>query len=98
MKNYVLDTNVLLHDPQSVLNFKANNVLIPIDVIEELDRFKRESNELGSNARQFSRTLDKLREKGKLNKGVRLESGGFLRVIFHDKDDNGHLVFGNKTV
>ncbi|MEO6183009.1 MAG: PhoH family protein, partial [Verrucomicrobiota bacterium] len=42
--------------------------------------------------------LDKLREKGKLNKGVRLESGGFLRVIFHDKDDNGHLVFGNKTV
>ena len=98
MKNYVLDTNVLLHDPQSVLNFKANNVLIPIDVIEELDRFKRESNELGSNARQFSRTLDKLREKGKLNKGVRLENGGCLRVVFPDKNENGHLVLGNKTV
>ncbi len=98
MKNYVLDTNVLLHDPQSVLNFKDNNVLIPIDVIEELDRFKRESNELGSNARQFSRTLDKLREKGKLNKGVRLENGGCLRIIFPDKNENGHLVFGNKTV
>ena len=98
MKNYVLDTNVLLHDPNSVLNFKDNNVLIPIDVIEELDRFKRESNELGSNARNFSRTLDKLREKGKLNKGVRLENGGCLRVIFPDKNENGHLVFGNKTV
>jgi len=98
VKNYVLDTNVLLHDPNSVLNFKHNNVLIPIDVIEELDRFKRESNELGSNARTFSRTLDKLREKGKLNKGVRLENGGCLRVIFPDKNENGHLVFGNKTV
>ena len=98
MKNYVLDTNVLLHDPNSVLNFKGNNVLIPIDVIEELDRFKRESNELGSNARTFSRTLDKLREKGKLNKGVRLSNGGCLRVIFPEKNESGHLVFGNKTV
>ena len=98
MKNYVLDTNVLLHDPQSVFNFKDNNVLIPIDVIEELDKFKRESNELGSNARQFSRTLDKLREKGKLNKGVRLENGGCLRVIFPEKNESGQLVFGNKTV
>ncbi|MEO6033647.1 MAG: PhoH family protein [Verrucomicrobiota bacterium] len=98
MKNYVLDTNVLLHDPNSVLNFADNNVLIPIDVIEELDRFKRESNELGSNARMFSRTLDKLREKGKLNKGVRLENGGCLRVIFPEKNETGHLVFGNKTV
>ena len=98
MKNYVLDTNVLLHDPNSVLNFKHNNVLIPIDVIEELDRFKRESNELGSNARTFSRTLDKLREKGKLNKGVRLENGGCLRIVFPDKNESGLLVFGNKTV
>jgi PhoH-like ATPase len=98
VKNYVLDTNVLLHDPSSVLNFKDNNVLIPIDVIEELDRFKRESNELGSNARQFSRTLDKLRGKGKLNKGVKLENGGTLRIIFPDKNESGTLVFGNKTV
>ncbi len=98
MKNYVLDTNVLLHDPQSLFNFKDNNVLIPIDVIEELDKFKRESNELGSNARQFSRTLDKLREKGKLNKGIKLENGGTLRIIFPEKNESGQLVFGNKTV
>ena len=50
-KNYILDTNVLLHDPNSLLNFEDNNVLIPIEVIEEIDRFKRESTELGQNAR-----------------------------------------------
>ena len=53
MKNYILDTNVLLHDPNSLLNFADNNVLIPIEVIEEIDRFKRESSELGQNARRF---------------------------------------------
>jgi PhoH-like ATPase len=51
VKNYILDTNVLLHDPNSLLNFQENLVLIPIEVIEEIDRFKRESSELGQNAR-----------------------------------------------
>ena len=46
-KNYILDTNVLLHDPNSLLKFEDNNVLLPIEVIEEIDRFKRESTELG---------------------------------------------------
>src|SRR6185503_17575193 len=45
VKNYILDTNVLLHDPNSLLSFQENNVLIPIEVIEEVDRFKRESTE-----------------------------------------------------
>ncbi|MGH7977427.1 MAG: PIN domain-containing protein, partial [Limisphaerales bacterium] len=52
MKNYIIDTNVLLHDPNSLLCFHENSVLIPIEVIEEIDRFKRESSELGQNARQ----------------------------------------------
>jgi PhoH-like ATPase len=57
MKNYVLDTNVLLHDPNSLLSFGENQVLIPIEVVEELDRFKREGTELGSWSRTFvSRT------------------------------------------
>ena len=47
VKNYILDTNVLLHDPNSILSFQENHVLIPIEVIEEIDRFKRESSELG---------------------------------------------------
>ncbi|MEP6664227.1 MAG: PIN domain-containing protein, partial [Verrucomicrobiota bacterium] len=98
VKNYVLDTNVILHDPNSLLNFKNNTVLIPIEVLEEIDRFKRESSELGQNARKFSRTLDALRKSGRLNEGVKLSNGGKLRVIFHDKDENGSRVFGNKTV
>ena len=61
MKNYILDTNVVLHDPDALLNFADNNVLIPIEVIEEIDRFKRESSELGQNARTVSRMLDGFR-------------------------------------
>ncbi len=98
MKNYILDTNVLLHDPNSLLNFEDNNVLIPIEVIEEIDRFKRESSELGQNARTVSRTLDSLRGQGHLNEGVRLSNGGCLRIVFHRNGSNGHVVFGDKTV
>lgn len=99
MKNYVLDTNVLLHDPNSIHHFQDNNVLIPIEVIEEIDRFKRESTELGQNARTFSRALDSLRDTGHLNEGVGLPSGGSLRVIFHNHSDaNGAPIVGNNTV
>ncbi len=68
-KNYILDTNVLLHDPESLLSFQENNVLVPIEVIEEIDRFKRESTELGQNARSVSRTLDGLRPAHCFSKG-----------------------------
>ena len=91
MKNYVLDTNVLLHDPSAMLHFEDNNVLIPIEVIEEIDNFKRESNELGRNARTVSRTLDGLRTKGRLSEGVGLENGGRLRILMREKvNGNGH--------
>ena len=80
-KNYVLDTNVLLHDPHAIFRFEDNNVIIPIYAIEEVDQFKREGSERGRNARQIARLLDELREKGgALAKGVLLESGGTLRV------------------
>ncbi|AKU99931.1 putative ATPase related to phosphate starvation-inducible protein PhoH [Labilithrix luteola] len=80
-KNYVLDTNILLHDPYAIFRFDDNNVIIPIYVIEEVDQFKREGSERGRNARQVVRLLDELREKGgSLSKGVTLESGGFLKV------------------
>jgi PhoH-like ATPase len=72
-KNYVLDTNILLHDPQSVFRFEDNNVIIPIYAIEEVDQFKREGSERGRNARQIARILDGLREQGSLSKGVTLE-------------------------
>jgi len=80
-KNYVLDTNVLLHDPHAIFRFEDNNVIIPIYVIEEVDQFKREGSERGRNARSIARVLDELREKGgSLSKGVTLDSGGSLRV------------------
>ncbi len=82
VKNYVLDTNVLLHDPHSLLNFRTNNVMLPIEVIEEIDRFKRESTELGQNARAVSRLLDGLRGQGSLSEGVPLSNGGTLRIVF----------------
>ena len=89
VKNYILDTNVLLHDPNSLLSFQENNVLIPIEVIEEIDRFKRESSELGQNARSFSRSLDSLREKGSLSEGVSLANGGRLRIILESPVGKG---------
>lgn len=100
MKNYILDTNVLIHDPNSLLNFQENNVLVPIEVIEEIDRFKRESTERGQNARTVSRMLDGLRSKGSLNNGVQLANKGHLRIIFKEKGRpngngaNGHHVDG----
>jgi PhoH-like ATPase len=101
VKNYVLDTNVLLHDPHSLLSFQKNNVLIPIEVIEEIDRFKRESTELGQNARTVSRTLDGLRGQGRLSEGVALDNGGRLRIIFQKRNQNeknGQVFFGDNTV
>jgi len=85
-KNYVLDTNVLLHDPQAIFRFEDNDVIIPIYAIEEVDQFKREGSERGRNARSTARLLDELRERGgSLSKGVTLDSGGTLRVAVPTK-------------
>ena len=85
-KNYVLDTNVLLHDPRALFQFKDNNVIVPIYVVEEIDKFKRDLSELGRNARQVSRDLDSFREQsGSLTEGVELPNGGMLRVMFTQK-------------
>jgi PhoH-like ATPase len=85
-KNYVLDTNILLHDPNAIFRFDDNNVIIPIYVIEEVDQFKREGSERGRNARHIVRLLDDLRETGgSLSKGVKTKSGGFLKVAIPGK-------------
>lgn len=90
VKNYILDTNVLLHDPNSLLNFKENSVLLPIEVIEEIDRFKRESTELGRNARTVSRLLDGFRGDGSLSAGVALPNGGKLKIALPKNGTNGN--------
>ncbi len=80
-KNYVLDTNVLLHDPRAIYNFEDNHVVIPIYVLEEIDNFKKELSERGRNAREVARQLDAFRATGKsLSDGVPLPSGGTLSV------------------
>ncbi len=79
-KAFILDTNVLLFDPQAIFKFGNNDVVIPIVVIEEIDRFKREMSENGRHARQFSRLIDEMRADGKLSEGVKLPNGGLLTV------------------
>lgn len=71
VKSFVLDTNVLLHNPDALFMFKEHNVIIPLPVVEELDRFKRGNDDLGRNARHCIRKLDQLRKRGRLNEGVR---------------------------
>ncbi|HWP10109.1 MAG TPA: PhoH family protein [Polyangiaceae bacterium] len=85
-KTYVLDTNVLLHDPHAIKKFEDNDLILPIYVIEEIDQFKRESNERGRNARAVVRLLDALREAGgSLSQGVPVGEGGSLRVYVPEK-------------
>ena len=77
---YVIDTNVLLFDPNALTAFHGHHVVIPIVVIEEIDRFKKDLNETGRNARHVSRMLDSFRKIGSLADGVEMEHGGTLRV------------------
>ncbi len=80
-KTFILDTNVLLLDPLAINKFGSQNkVFIPLTVIEELDKFKKDQNENGRNARYFSRLIDGFRSQGSLFKGIALENGGSLQV------------------
>lgn len=79
-KTYVLDTNVLLSDPNSLFSFEDNDLIIPMVVLEELDKQKSRQDEVGKNARHVSRSLDTLRSDGSLINGVKLRSGGTLRI------------------
>lgn len=92
-KIFVLDTNVILHEPRAVTRFADNDVVLPIYVIEELDRFKRDMSELGRNAREFARWLDTLRSEGRLTDGVRLPGGGILRVAFAQRREVAEAAF-----
>ncbi|MEW6719395.1 MAG: PhoH family protein [Thermodesulfobacteriota bacterium] len=88
IKNFVLDTNVLLHDPNALFKFEDNRIFIPIVVIEELDHFKKDLNMLGRNARTVSKYIDRLRVKGNLSEGVPLDGGGMLRIAFGEEGVN----------
>src|SRR6476619_4745978 len=104
MKHFVLDTNVLIHDPRAIFQFADNEVVIPIFVLEEIDQFKKEASERGRNAREVARILDGFRTNGgRLSDGVKLTSGGRLRVAsgqrsvatsLRDNQIADHLILG----
>lgn len=98
-KTFVIDTNVLIHRPDAILSFKENEVVVPLWVLEELDRLKTYSDERGRNARHAIRFLDEAGRKGNLSDGVKVEGGTLLRVattfaedaeirFSHEKADN----------
>jgi len=81
-KNYLLDTSVYLTDADSIFQFQTNDIFVPLKVLEEIDKHKKRQDSVGANARRIIRTLDELRTKGDLQKGVRIEKGkGLLRVM-----------------
>jgi PhoH-like ATPase len=79
-KTFILDTNVLLHNPDALFAFEENRVIVPFVVVEEIDSQKMRQDEIGRNARLVSRNLDGLRAHGRLAEGVRLPSGGVIRI------------------
>lgn len=87
VKNYILDTNVLIHDPNCIFKFEDNNLIIPFPVIEEIDKLKTRSDKVAKSARDVARILDSLRDGMPLQKGVKLPNGGSLKILAIEKDD-----------
>jgi len=81
MDYVILDTNILLLDPNAYLKFPNKHIIIPLIVIEELDSFKREMTSIGKAAREIIRAIDLLRTRGKLTEGVKLENSSILQVF-----------------
>jgi PhoH-like ATPase len=82
IKTFVIDTNVLIHYPEAIMSFRDNEIVIPLEVLEELDGLKTYPDQRGKSAREAIRFLDTLAHKGSLNDGVRLDNGSVLRVSF----------------
>ncbi len=97
-KIYVLDTNVLLQDPQAIFSFQDNEVVIPAVVLEEVDSKKRYMDEIGRNARHVSKLIDNLRQVGKLHEKIPLYTGGSLRIeLNHRSFQQLQDIFVEKT-
>jgi PhoH-like ATPase len=85
-KNYIIDTNVLLHDPTSIQRFAENHVWIPVDVLSELDKFKNEQSERGANARAVHRELSRIfaQQGASVTEGAPTAGGGTVRIAVND--------------
>ena len=86
VKTFVLDTNVLLHDPGCLNRFADNHVCIPVDVLSEMDRFKGEPTERGANAREVHRMLTRFfsEHSDHITSGVPSAGGGTVRLVIYD--------------
>lgn len=91
-KMYILDTNILIHDPEAFFGFSPEIVAISTTVLEELDHFKAENSQRGRNAREAIRHLDLLRQKGSLSSGVKIDTGGTVQILHMKKSDTCPLV------
>ncbi|HRY72486.1 MAG TPA: PhoH family protein [Spirochaetia bacterium] len=87
IKSFVLDTNVLIHYPEAIMSFRDNEIVIPLEVLEELDKVKTYPDQRGKSAREAIRFLDSLTKKGNLHEGVKLENGSTLRVSYRMPSD-----------
>lgn len=87
VKAFVVDTNVLIHYPEAIMSFKDNEILIPLQVLEELDNLKTYPDQRGKSAREAIRFLDRITKKGNLNDGVKLENGSVLRVTLAQPEE-----------
>jgi PhoH-like ATPase len=86
-KTYVLDTSVCLTDANCIYQYQNNDIVLPLKVLEEIDGHKKRQDSVGANARKIIRTLDSLRTKGNLEKGVRIaRSKGILKIVGNDPD------------
>jgi len=86
-KTYVLDTSVCLTDANCIYQYQNNDIVLPLKVLEEIDKHKKRQDSVGSNARRIIRTLDSLRSKGNLEKGVRIARGkGILKIVGNNPD------------
>ena len=97
-KIYVVDTNVLVHDPEALMRFEDNEIVLPIGVIEELDGLKRGHGEIPASVRQSLRLIDSIRERGNLSRGVPLPHGGSLRVETGDDDPSRSWASADNSI
>ncbi len=97
MKTFVIDTNVFIHRPDAILSFRDNEVVIPLWVLEELDRLKTYSDERGRNARHAIRFLDEISRHGDLSEGVKMDNGSVLRVALNHQVETPQDLLTDKA-
>jgi PhoH-like ATPase len=102
-KTYVLDTSVYLSDASALYSFSNNDIVVPLKVLDEIDKHKKRQDSVGANARSTIRTLDKMRSKGNLCKGIRIDKGrGILTVKSYNPflipDDLDHEDSDNQII